>query len=162
MKLKTKCGQCGAGFSFPANLLGETKSCPKCGERIVINGEESPPLYSSAGIAQQSKFEQSTPVERTRKCPMCEGEVSPTAQKCRHCGSDIGPKVNKLLYGIGVVIGLIGGFLSLLATMGAKQAAERATIESQFSKDAMVYGFGILTVIMVVMFFVSAVKFSKR
>lgn len=92
MKLKTKCGQCGAGFSFPANLLGETKSCPKCGERIVLDGEESHPVYSSAGLAKQSKFETAT---RTKKCPHCEGEVSDTATKCRHCGEFLNAQAEK-------------------------------------------------------------------
>lgn len=84
MKLKTRCGQCDAGFSFNADLLGESRSCPKCGEELVINADISHPRFSAEGVKQQDKFLEAESSEST--CPFCKEQILPGAVKCKHCG----------------------------------------------------------------------------
>ena len=44
--VKSKCGSCGAGFSFPEAYLNRQSNCTKCKERLVLRDATSPSVSS--------------------------------------------------------------------------------------------------------------------
>ena len=75
-KLRMQCSSCGANFAFPADILGQTRSCPKCGVELVLQAEGA--VTASPALPEPGQYP-----ERMRANKVLAGFT------CGHCGKEI-------------------------------------------------------------------------
>ena len=70
MKIECYCEGCGHKYIFPQEYMGKKVRCKKCDHIIIIK---------PAGQVNKDS-------EEKVRCPFCDGEISLSAAKCKHCG----------------------------------------------------------------------------
>jgi hypothetical protein len=81
MPISVECPTCAARLKAPDAAAGKRVPCPKCRGVVIVPGN----------LSVSEPLQPSQPVEQRIPCPMCSELILPTAKKCKHCGSLLGP-----------------------------------------------------------------------